>query len=49
MIKCKECKKEFNPIDEFPGKLCPACYYKKMDKIPIEKLQKPNFIKAINK
>ena len=46
-MNCKNCKKHLEPIDIFPNGLCQSCYEKIMDKIPIEKLDKPDFIKAI--
>jgi len=46
--KCKKCLKPITAFDTFPQNLCVDCYEKIMNKIPLDKLEKPDFIKALN-
>jgi len=49
VYKCENCQKDnIDVLEIFPGNLCLECYEKKMNKIPLEKLEKSDFKKAIN-
>jgi hypothetical protein len=45
--KCSKCGKTVDEIDLFPGKICLQCHSDKWDKVPLDKLPKPDFVKAI--
>ena len=45
---CEKCNNEIEKFCEFPNGLCQNCYYAIMEKIPLEQLEKPDFVKSIN-
>jgi len=47
-VTCLKCNTLVNYLDIFPGSLCPDCYQEKMDKVPLDELEKPDFVNCIN-
>lgn len=46
--ECKKCHKIIDSLEVFPNSLCLNCYEKIINKIPLNKLDKPDFVKCVN-
>jgi len=47
-MKCNDCGRTIGELEVFPGKRCLNCHAAIVDRIPLDRLPRPDFVGALN-